>query len=550
MKKKTSSTSQTSVVTLEKTSKFETIVTGVFAVLTFIAFGFIAIMSLIQTCVFDVEYYEVEKILFNFDNIALNLIAILVFGGILLYLNKVYDFFSKINMKFMYAGLFVYVTALGLFWIFSVWQIPGADSANIFETATEVIKGDYSSLRNGEDFYFSEYYNNISYYNYYPFQLGFVFISEIIYRIFGTENSMPLQFINVICMALSYCCIARITKVIFKRKSVEFFSMILLLGCFQPILFCSFPYGNIIGMTCCIWATYFLIRYFQTEKYIYIIPCGVLLAIGVLAKYNNLIYVAAFAIMLIIHTVSKKKLQSIAVALILCIVSVSASNLVIMSYEKRANVKFESGVSQLLYLGMGLNDTSLTPGWYSGTYMGYYKDNNCNSEIANALAKEDIKMKLEKFTSDGLYTYDFFSKKILSQWNEPTYASIWVSKTKDHIKEPTAFVNSVYDGYTGKFLGFYFNQYMQIVFLLFGVGLIYLLIKKKTNILNIILPLVLLGAFGYHLLFEAKSQYSLVYIILLIPIASYAIQVTLVDNAEKIFNTVSKLKTAHIKTEN
>ena len=30
---------------------------------------------------------------------------------------------------------------------------------------------------------------------------------------------------------------------------------------------------------------------------------------------------------------------------------------------------------------------------------------------------------------------DFFSKKIISQWNEPTYESIWVSKVKSHTNE-------------------------------------------------------------------------------------------------------------------
>jgi len=38
----------------------------------------------------------------------------------------------------------------------------------------------------------------------------------------------------------------------------------------------------------------------------------------------------------------------------------------------------------------------------------------------------------------------------------------------------------------------------------------------------ILLPLVLLGAFGYHLLFEGKSQYILTYIILMIPYAAWA----------------------------
>ena len=53
-----------------------------------------------------------------------------------------------------------------------------------------------------------------------------------------------------------------------------------------------------------------------------------------------------------------------------------------------------------------------------------------------------------------------------------------------------------------------------------------------------LLPLVLLGAFGYHLLFEGKSQYILTYIILMIPTAAWA-AVTLIESK---INLLSKNK--------
>lgn len=542
---KTDTVQGTTINTLKKRSKVETITSNILAVLAFIAFGFIAVMSIIQTCVFDPANYNSEVILFNFDLIPINIVVFLLFGVIVYKANKSYDFFAKVNMKFMYGGMFVYVLALGLLWIFSVWQIPGADSANIFETATEVIKGDYSSLHDGGESYFSSYYNEISYYNFYPFQLGFVFICEIIYRIFGTETSMPVQVINVICTALAYCGIARITKAVFKKKSIEFFSIILLLTCIQPILFCSFPYGNIIGMCFSIWASYFLIRYMQSVNYLLLIPCTILLTIAVLAKYNNLIYVVAFAIVLLIHTISKRKIQSVAFALLLCIITVSANNLVIMSYENRADVDLKDGVPQIMYLGMGLNESYMAPGWYSGKFMGYYRDFNCDSELTTYKVQEDISSSLNKFSEDPGFAVEFFTNKIISQWHEPTYESIWVSKSKSHLKEIPAYVESIYNGNTGQVLDVYFNQYTQIVFLFFAIGLIYLLVRKKANAETILLPLVLLGAFGYHLLFEAKSQYALTYIILLIPTASFGIKALIIDNADKFKQFISKLKTLH-----
>ncbi|MEE0913939.1 MAG: glycosyltransferase family 39 protein [Ruminococcus sp.] len=509
------------VEVIVKQSKFEYVVANLICLFAFLAFGFIAIVSIFQTSVIDPEKYSAEVILYQTDNILLNIILFAVLGLFIFCTRNSFNFFSKINMKYMEIGIFAFSLILGLIWVCSVNCVPAADSYNIFETATEAAQGDYTSLHNGYDFYNKDYYNGYSYYNYYPFQLGFVFICEIIYRMFGTASSMPVQIINVLCVSLAYLGIAKITKLVFKRRSIEFFAIILLAGCFQPILFSTFAYGNIIGMCCAIWASLYLIKYFQTESYKVLIPCAILLVLATLAKYNNMIYLVAFGILLLVHTIIKKKWQSIAFALALCIATVGASNLVIKSYEMRAGVELNDGVSQILYLDMGLNESYMAPGWYNGIALNTYKINNLDSEAANAQAKADLETRLDTMGSDLGYTAEFFSKKIISQWNESTFESIWVSKVKQHSQNDLT--NAVYDGLTGKLLESYFNIYMQFVYVLFAIGLVALIVKKKANIETILLPLVMLGGFGYHLLFEGKSQYIMTYIILLIPVCAFGL---------------------------
>ena len=83
---------------------------------------------------------------------------------------------------------------------------------------------------------------------------------------------------------------------------------------------------------------------------------------------------------------------------------------------------------------------------------------------------------------------------------------------------------------------------MQILFIAFAAGIYFLFINRKTNIETVLLPLVILGAFGYHLLFEGKSQYVLTYIILMIPTASFAFECILNGKYTKIKEFVGKLK--------
>lgn len=542
-KTKTNSKAVKTVKTVKKQNTFEYAVVNIISLLVFLAFGYIAVMSFVQTSVFDPAQYVGEVVLYEIDNIALNILFTVLFGVFVFRMKRHYDFFAKVNMLFMEIGLAVFVLLIGLSWVLSVTSIPAADSYNIFETATGVSDGNYSTLTNGSYFYNSNYYNGYSYFNYYPFQLGFVFICEIIYRIFGITSSMPVQILNVICVAFAYLGIAKITKLVFKRRAIEFISIMFLAGCFQPMLFCTFAYGNIIGMCCAIWASYFLIKYFQTGKYLLLLPCTVLLVLSTLAKYNNMIYLVAFVIMLVVHTVKAKKWQSIAFALALCIATVGASNLVIMSYEKRANVQFANGVSQAMYLDMGLNESSMAPGWYNGVALNAYKFNNLNDEIANTQAWNDIENRLDIFASDIDYALDFFGKKILSQWNEPTFESIWVSEVKQHTEPINKVATSVYEGSLGQFLELYFNLYMQIIYLLFAIGIYCLFLRKMTNIETILLPLVVLGGFGYHLLFEGKSQYILTYIILLIPVASFALNTILEGKYTKIKEIFGNLNT-------
>lgn len=541
-KNKSVNSKNATVKTISRQSTFEFVIVNIICLFLFIAFGYIAIMSFLQTSVFDEAAYSSEKVLYEMDNIALNIFCTAIFTVFVFKMKKHYDFFAKIDLRFMEVGLVIYTVLLGLIWIFSVASIPAADSQNVFETATEATFGDYSSITGNGEFYNSAYYNGHAYYNFYPFQLGFVFISEIIYRIFGISSSMPVQVLNVICVAVAYLGIAKITKCVFKRRSIEFITILLLAGCFQPMLFCTFVYGNIIGMCCAIWASYFLIRYFQTSKYTLLIPCAALLVLATMAKYNNMIYLVAFVVMLTVHTVREKKWQSIAFALALCVATVGINNLIIISYESRANTDLADGVSQTMYLDMGLNDSYMAPGWYNGIALETYKSSNLDNKVADRRAWNDIKNRLDVFGSNPGYAIDFFGKKIVSQWNEPTFESIWVSEVKSHSYNVNSIGNGMYNGSLGQFFELYFNLYIQILYILFVIGIYCMFLKRKTNIETALLLLVVLGGFGYHLLFEGKSQYILTYIPLLIPTAAFGMNTILEGKFTKVKEIVGKLK--------
>ena len=538
------------IPTIQKANKAEFIVVNILCLFIFLAFGYIGIMSFFETSVFDQTNLASELVIFEGDNIILNLFFTALFIALLFWLRRFYDFFAKVSIRILEIGLAVWTAILGVIWIYSVTSVPAADSANLFEAATNSANDDYSKFFNNSGFYFSEYYNGHNYFHFFPFQLGFVFFSEIVYRIFGTDSSMPVQIINVLSLASAYFALARITALLFKRKSIEFIAILLLAVCFQPVFLCTFVYGNIIGMSTAVWACLFLIKYFQTNRWVWIIPAACLLMLSTIVKYNNLIYLVAFVIMLILHAVKNKKWQSLAFALAMCILCVGSSKLIIMSYEARANTQFESGLTQTMYFDLGLQESPMAPGWYTKTAVNDYMKGGFDAERGNAVAQTSIDRRLEEMSDDLGYAFDFFGKKILSQWNEPSYESIWISQVKQHSHELSDLAKDIYNnGFWGQLFALHFNFYMQILFVLFALGIYLLFIDRKTNIETVLLPLVLLGAFGYQLLFEAKSQYACTYIPLLVPTATYAMNKILFSDYAKIRQLVEKINKKHSKTK-
>ena len=650
--KKPSAAAVKTVKTAQRKCMFEYIAVNVISLFVFLSFGYIALMAFFQTSVIDPANYTGEKILYQTDNIVLNLVftcatvaalfalkrfiekrieddkkmrglaltalisvvALTVFFMLLTIFVKILerepneslgDAVTKalnapndsvfFPMNFLLMALFVgvmiamimgyshkskhvitvfeialalYVIIIGLVWVINARSIPAADSYNIYEAATDAAQGKYTSMHNFSNFYNNRMYDGYSYFQYYPFQLGFVAFSEVVYRIFGTDSSMPVQIINVLCLSSAYFALARITRMLFRSRRIEFIAIIMLALLIQPILFCTFVYGNIIGMTCALWASLLLIKYFRTGQYRWIYPSGALLVLAVLVKYNNMIYLVAFVIMLIIHIVKKKKWQSVVIAAALITAVLSANALVVMSYEIRADEKFSPGVSQPMYLDLGLKESYMAPGWYTHTAKNLYAqkylvpkysgNRDVSMSDANKAAWDEIGKRLNDFTSDPEYAFDFFSKKILSQWNETTFESVWVSKVKPHTANDEdklrisgdtigsdqikGLANAVYNKSAGQALELHFNFYMQIMYILFAAGIYILFINKKTNIETILLPLVMLGAFGYHLLFEGKSQYILTYIPLMVPTAAYALHVILNGKYVKIKKVTAKIK--------
>ncbi len=509
---------------LKKQNLFEVVCSYGVTILCLLFFGYIAIISILQTSTIDPANFAGEVILYEDDDLTLNFFLIGAFFLIIFALRKFANAFLKVSDKVLMAGLALYTVTLGFIWIFMVKSIPAADSGSVADAAAKIANGDWSPFVTSNN----DFYGNISYFQFYPFQLGFVFLSEIVYRIFGTDTTMSMQVINVLALAAMYVGLLKISKQLFHSKAVTFITTFMLAGCIQPIFFTTFVYGNIIGFSAAIWACYFVIKFMQSQKeknYLLLIPASLFMALSIIAKYNNMIWLVAICIGLLIYSIRSKKWLSLLSILFICLISIGSFNLIIFSYEKRSGVEFGDGMGQPLYFDVGISESSMAPGWFNYSVIGTYINTNCSTEESNKIAMEDIKLRMEKFKSDPKYTRDFFNKKIISQWNEPSYECLWISQVKGHYNgevKADSLLYSIYSGKWNKFFYDYFGFFQMISFILFAVAMI-ALIKKRCNAETMLMLIVLIGGFLYHLIFEGKSQYLFTYFILIVFFASYGL---------------------------
>ena len=89
--KKPSSAAVKTVKTTQKKCLFEYIAVNVISLFVFLSFGYIAVMAFFQTSVIDPTNYAGERILYNSDNIILNLVFTCITVAALFALKKFFD---------------------------------------------------------------------------------------------------------------------------------------------------------------------------------------------------------------------------------------------------------------------------------------------------------------------------------------------------------------------------------------------------------------------------------------------------------------------------
>lgn len=399
------------------------------------------------------------------------------------------------------------VAAGGVAFVLSAQAAASQDCYIVTRAAYHASIGDASRL---SEVYFKQY----------PYQLGYALFSEGMFRLFG-YNCIPLELFNVFCLAIAELTILRIVRKLWADRPAKLCAFLFLI-CIQPILFCTFPYGNIPGLMFSVLAVYEALSAEPGKKgWPHVLLAALFIGLAVAFKKNSVIVLAAIVIILAIKVIRKPTWTRVA-CICLCILSawgISAG--VQKQYEKRFGIEFGKGVPMLSWVAMGINDAFIAPGWYNGTYTAVnFRECGLDPEQASKRSGQEIRTRLQYLKEHPDEAKQFFSEKLRSEWNEPTYQSIWTTQVRGSYGEPGRLAKWVC-GSGEKAVKGWMNAVQLFVFAAAAVGTLCLLRKRRIE--DAVFPACVLGGFLYHAVCEAKSQYILTYFVLLIPIAAYGL---------------------------
>lgn len=471
-----------------------------------------SIFSFFKTTYF--ELYMVNEVPSYKRDHPLILAVFLLMVGVVIYFVNRYLERTKIRQTRECLITCGWAALVSLFFVFLFRCGAVCDSQFLSDYAVEFMKGNYEAFTGG------------TYLHHFPFQLGMIAFLELVYRLFGAENYLAFQMINVVSIVVTIYFLEKIAWELFENEQVLAWESIISMGMFPLFLYAAFVYGDVIGLALGVAAIYCGVRYIRSEKWKYLLAAGILFMFGIIVKSNVNVLLAAFVITMLLKMLQDKKWSIFLWVVGIVILSQAGVWTVNTIYAHRAGIeKVWDGTPKAAWIAMGLQEAKETDngcGWYNGYNMEVYREHAFDDEATKEACMENIKESLKRFVhapKDAVY---FFYRKFVSQWNDPTFQSLMMSEWYSRYTEnKTALSDFFIYGIGRNILSWLMNFYHLVVLIASTAGCLYFI--KNWRLERAYLLLNIFGGFLFHMIWEAKARYILGYFVLLLPVAAAGI---------------------------
>lgn len=383
------------------------------------------------------------------------------------------------------------------------------DQRLVYAGAAQLLQGDYSGWEPYHYFYA------------YPYINGMVLMECPFLWLFGEDKAyIAMQYINILFWYIALLTISEMAKMYFGKRAGRF-TYLALLGFIPMWFYVTFVYGTLPGLCFSALALLLEKKYEETERWSYMACSLICIFLGVAWKSNYQIFLIALMILFFLDGVRKRKWKPFvgaAVSLLLLCFELTAIS-ALMHHITGESV--EGGTPTIAWVAMGLQESSIAPGWYNSYTEIIPVEYDHDVEAMKAAAWQNLGDRLALFTEEPEYCLRFFFRKLASMWNNPAF-QCFTEVTKCNTKGSLNYwmKDLLYDGGVK-------NAVLRVILdlmhsmTLFGMVLHIILNRKRYKLADAAFIITFLGGFFFHVVWEAMGQYAVPYYVLLMP---YAVQ--------------------------
>ena len=459
---------------------------------------------LFVSCLVCTNFLDLEER----SHLPLQMVLLLILGALCVLLPR-----PKRNRDRLYGVLrWVLVGvggALGLFWVSTTRFMPYSDASLTLHVTQNLILQDYSDVAPG------------GYLAAYPHQSGLVLFHWVLIWLFGERSSLAFQYLNVAAYAGILILLGTFAREIGLGKLGQLLTTLLGLLTLPLVLYTTFVYGTLLGLLCAMLGLLCAIRF--SKHWVSGIFCLGFLAASIVFKSNYQIFAMGCLLYVLVTGLQKKQPRNLILAAGLILIILFSARVPALILERKTGYNLHSGCTTLSWVVMGLGTNSEKgPGWWDNYNMESYLASGMDPNVQKQRAILDLREALSRFTPASLLS--FFAQKNATQWSDPLYESVWLNRGMlgyTAQKRPgsvwPAWVTNLLSDQGDRALAQLLNPLQTVLCL--GLALFAFLPGTRKKEEGDLLAVILVGGFLFHLFWEAKGQYTLPYMVLVLPLA-------------------------------
>lgn len=404
----------------------------------------------------------------------------------------------------------LWIACCCFWWISTLDRIPEGDQAFVYGGASYFLEGNFVFLAKG------------AYCGTHPYQLGLIALVELLFLVVGTYNYYAFEILCAVMAVgiafLGYC----LLKELAAPFGARIVYCVLIMGCIPLICYTSWVYGDIPSIFFAMLIAWLVLRWSRCQKMRYLAAIVASAVMAMLVRRTSMVLLIAFALLAVVCLIRSRKWQIGMTVLLAALCSFFAYQGIYKMYEIRSGMEHCEGIPTNAWIAMGMMEQEGRCGWYNNMELSVMYSVDNEPEAAKVIMDSYIEERLDAFKADPKYAGWFLKRKILSQWNDPLYQSVYFSaKTlEESPPKPGSFLEGLYYLQETHDRVFQFADVMQFL-VYFGMLLYFLFsVRTDTEPFAYLLAVTIIGGFFLSIIWEAKARYIFSYYVMMYPLAA------------------------------